>query len=569
MADAYKYQPLGPDQIRLLQLHDQPDELRLIQRIFHVTRAECPPYTAISYVWGANQQVGRQDLVCEDPHAKVNVTRNLELALRSVARSKAKAASTAGQENGGQRSYVWADAICINQCENEEKSRQVSMMQEIYQHAEDVHIWLGDGEANTGMAFNLIRELVQPHQRVESVQWTLDSPCHKGDTQTLGMQNEDDLNGACDAFLAILERPWFTRIWIVQEVAAGKSAKVFCGNYSVDWNDLVKAVKFSLDMGLRAANIYGREQILRIAQTRDEYLVSSTGDGSAGEFERLQRLLFRHHGSSSTVPHDMVYALRGLSGMPTIYEEHQRFVQSLMSSNYIPSMADWNEMTKQIDYEKDIEDVYLEVASKVLSECQTLDLLGACTWPRQSAALPSWVPDWSTSRTHRLLRQELESSTSKKFSLSASADFAQYEPRFYDEEGKATETYDSEIILYLGVSGFLIDTIETFASVNDIRVRSLSNEVFQILQGEHWEIATTNGNLVCIVPVEAQGGDRIGLFQGAKTPLLLRRSTDDIDVANEKDHDVSVWKLIGECYVEETMDGSMFDINKCTPIWIS
>jgi hypothetical protein len=63
-----------------------------------------------------------------------------------------------------------------------------------------------------------------------------------------------------------------------------------------------------------------------------------------------------------------------------IYEEHQRFVEGLMSVDFeFPSMVDWNDMTEQVDYKKTMEEVYTEVASKILSECQSLDLLGACT----------------------------------------------------------------------------------------------------------------------------------------------------------------------------------------------
>ena len=91
------------------------------------------------------------------------VTKNLESALRSVIRKKANKSTHVNDNDNpleDQSLYVWVDAICINQKDVDEKNRQVSIMQEIYQRAKDVHIWLGDGNEDTGEAFNLIKKLV-------------------------------------------------------------------------------------------------------------------------------------------------------------------------------------------------------------------------------------------------------------------------------------------------------------------------------------------------------------------------------------------------------------------------
>jgi hypothetical protein len=42
-----------------------------------------------------------------------------------------------------QSGFLWIDAICINQSDNEEKSQQVRLMGEIYSKAEVVRVWLG------------------------------------------------------------------------------------------------------------------------------------------------------------------------------------------------------------------------------------------------------------------------------------------------------------------------------------------------------------------------------------------------------------------------------------------
>ena len=41
---------------------------------------------------------------------------------------------------------IWADAVCINQNDVDERSSQVSIMSDIYQEAKKCQIWLGTVE---------------------------------------------------------------------------------------------------------------------------------------------------------------------------------------------------------------------------------------------------------------------------------------------------------------------------------------------------------------------------------------------------------------------------------------
>lgn len=58
--------------------------------------------------------------------------------------------------------YIWADAVCINQVDEEEKSQQVQLMPLIYRKAKSVLIWLGDESQNgkAGALFNLMSRMV-------------------------------------------------------------------------------------------------------------------------------------------------------------------------------------------------------------------------------------------------------------------------------------------------------------------------------------------------------------------------------------------------------------------------
>ena len=52
---------------------------------------------------------------------------------------------------------LWADAVCINQEDKEEKCKQVKIMDHIYSHASQVLIWLGLEADDSHEAFEWIR----------------------------------------------------------------------------------------------------------------------------------------------------------------------------------------------------------------------------------------------------------------------------------------------------------------------------------------------------------------------------------------------------------------------------
>jgi hypothetical protein len=66
-------------------------------------------------------------------HKSVSVTRNLVEALRTFRHTR-------------KSRVLWADAICINQQDLEERSLQVQLMTRIFSDASRVLIWLGHGD---------------------------------------------------------------------------------------------------------------------------------------------------------------------------------------------------------------------------------------------------------------------------------------------------------------------------------------------------------------------------------------------------------------------------------------
>jgi hypothetical protein len=140
-------------------------------------------YEALSYVWGSEEKsvplYSARDPLRES--VCVLVTPSLASALRHLrfeSRSR----------------YLWVDALCINQDDDDEKSCQVPIMSDIYYDAKNVCVWLGESDENSTLAFGFISKL-------------LDMGAF--DQLSRGNQSFEEWK----ALSALMCRPWFTRRW--------------------------------------------------------------------------------------------------------------------------------------------------------------------------------------------------------------------------------------------------------------------------------------------------------------------------------------------------------------------
>ncbi len=90
---------------------------------------------------------------------------------------------------------IWVDAICINQKDRDgEKEQQIQSMAKIYAKASRVMVWLGEAAADSDQALrDILNAANSPHTR-----------------SAVNEMNQQ-------AVLALLERPWFQRIWVRAE----------------------------------------------------------------------------------------------------------------------------------------------------------------------------------------------------------------------------------------------------------------------------------------------------------------------------------------------------------------
>ena len=215
---SYIYRSLeSDDHIRVLELLPSDNPEATIQcKLHHTSINHCKySYTAISYVWGP-KSLPKKSINCEGHHAYIPPSLHSALSrLRSGKR---------------QSQFLWADAICIEQGESggSEKARQVRMMDQIFTLAEEVVIDLGVlDEDMLPILANL-----DHYQAIPMDKWSLITSSASV-TSALDLLAKEDLPDISPNFWTLfqhfLQRPWFTRVWVIQEFALARAARFMIG----------------------------------------------------------------------------------------------------------------------------------------------------------------------------------------------------------------------------------------------------------------------------------------------------------------------------------------------------
>jgi len=343
------YRPLDKArrEIRLILLDPLLDPSGKLQcRLITSDLDDCKPFTALSYCWG-DESFTVPILVNGHEH---QITTNLADFLQRM-RQK--------MENP---ELLWIDALSINQNDIEERNHQVPLMRTIYKSAERVIAWLGEAEEGSDVITGLwlFKELASTAITYDNDELVID---HVQDATSFAW-------ASFKAVLAIQDRPWWNRRWVVQEAVLPENLWLFCGSFILMWEEFMIGMdlweKICLKAGpdaLQAAN-FCMVKIHQIRQARDN------AHRLEGNHPTLIQLLQNFRRLKQKLPHDSLYALHGLASD---------------GREYIP------------DYGKPATEVFFDFAIKTTEMNQNLDILEHCQFGLQTVSgLPSWVPDWTT-----------------------------------------------------------------------------------------------------------------------------------------------------------------------------
>lgn len=294
-------------------------------------------FKTLSYTW---DHVGPK-VALEVNGLHFSISEDLHLALRKIRK-----------HFGDQNIAIWIDAICIDQSSITERNSQVLLMRDIYSKTDHPLVWLGDGDANTDLVIERLKEM-KPGPNIE-----LPDP---------GNPNSDKnwLDGIKDIF----SRGWFRRTWILQELSLPEGDPLLLiGDSTILW----ECFSMTLD------SIASRMSHQTLGHGEDYEFVNNF------PIEALQIMRGTYH-----VLHDI--PLAGLI---------QLSVQSLSSDprDKIYGLLGMCDSTTQhvipVDYRKSVRSVFLETVVynvifrdgfQFLSGASILDAQFANDWP-------SWLP---------------------------------------------------------------------------------------------------------------------------------------------------------------------------------
>ena len=219
----YQHAPLsGARHIRLLKLCAGAKADKLSVDLIHTPLDEAPSFTALSYVWGDPQP---QTMInCSGRQAEIGPS--LHSALRHL-------------QQPDSETFVWADALCINQNDILERSQQVRMMGDIYAAAHSTAIWLGEESGELKLAFDCLHSFAEVWDLSESDQLLLEDDSGLITRNWGEMMLQVAFGGYQDAAFrhiwALLNRPWFTRKWIIQELVKSQRPLMVAGRETLPW----------------------------------------------------------------------------------------------------------------------------------------------------------------------------------------------------------------------------------------------------------------------------------------------------------------------------------------------
>jgi len=450
--DGFVYQPLQSQsgEIRLLDIQPADKVDQPLRATLRHARLHDASYSALSYVWGQAERekdlsqaekdlsviklrharswrqrfaskIHRHD---EEAEVEEKIGSNLARALRCM-RQKHKTVT------------IWADALCINQNDPDERSSQVALMRDIYSQAATVCAWLGSayGEDTTTIAkvesaFEVCRSIwtlaqtVRQRQSFDGEDDWLEACFTVADaTSSTAQHSTPEAHSAWAEFairlrnavlanvsvrrrladLSTLSRvKYFTRIWILQEGGRARALRFYHRHLTESYKPIL--------LGLCVAQWFrdtrdqsGLQADLHNLDTRFHGCL--TARTTCRQRRSLQEVLEVAYLAPpplyiATDPRDLVYARLGLAhthkGFAVVYDKTEDKQQQLYN----------------------IGKVYART-SRFLLRAGTMMMLVtfkpyAFQWRLPLECYPSWAYDWSEKGLDTFVRYRASKDTTQQ-----------------------------------------------------------------------------------------------------------------------------------------------------------
>ncbi|KAF7898615.1 hypothetical protein EAF00_005061 [Botryotinia globosa] len=240
-------------------------------------------------------------------------------------------------------------------------------MADVYKKAKMGVSWLGEKSDDSSLAFRMIQRwasfLTDPQSE--------GCPCAFLEDK---LQDEIFMPRSVTALKNMLQRPYWKRVWIQQEVALPPIVTIVVGDFG---RTMLHFLQYDEQECWRSSDLDLMPTVVETVPLiqLDFYRMSESVDYERDETPNLLHYLYLSIILESTDPRDRIYALLGLPH----FEKYQ--------SVFRPS------------YTKSTSQVFSEAARIMIEEEKSLvPIAVACRLYCTDISLPSWVPDWAALR---------------------------------------------------------------------------------------------------------------------------------------------------------------------------
>ncbi len=337
--------------------------------------------------------------------------------------------------------WLWNDALCINQTDDTEKLHQLGLMSLIYRQAGNIIVHAGDAwfrDEDTSWVFDYLQKTgvdyrtefyeAMDHagpQVAQSHRWYARMKLEESAKQWAEQVREQlrpktrqyDNDYAMISVYDFFDRPYWRRLWIIQELAmAHHTAPIVCGGYVTQWRYVRDAALLLCMVGdavvdamQRALMRDGREMKREPSFRHVAAIAELAASGNRKDLPQstTQELLFPTSGvrwgqsnMSMTLTNITLPLLKVLEGSPIqqalalaagahCFYDRDR-VYGLLA---IPALS---KLSVQNLSSKSTTDIYIKFAKACIETDDSLDIFaiieGSSGSPDPDRDLPSWVP---------------------------------------------------------------------------------------------------------------------------------------------------------------------------------
>ncbi|CAJ0538608.1 Ff.00g066370.m01.CDS01 [Fusarium sp. VM40] len=310
-----------------------------------------PQYEALSYVWGPQDR--NKSMNCDGQEFKI--THSLDVALRRL-------------RLFDKSRFLWIDQICINRRSNKERSTQVGVMKSIYSQASLVNAWLGPADQDEA---NSAKEIITTLARLE--EYSHDEEHFPKDEMLLEYNLPARSSPAWSRLNSMLGANYFSRVWIIQELAVASKFELLWGDVAISQDDLNEFTDKTVLLAMGTKDLFSEDCPQLLWSPGAKSLLVYNRDKKPDRFQLVCQAGSFH----ATDERDKIFALIGIAGKHTY--------------RMLP------------DYEKPAVKIFADFARTVVATTGHLEILDYSDVrdPNLPGCLPLWAPRWHAGDEYR------------------------------------------------------------------------------------------------------------------------------------------------------------------------